>query len=684
MDLPSQVSFNEHVAPITFGNCTTCHRPGGSAPFSLLTYEDVRAHASEVVEATEGRFMPPWQPEPGWGELRGERRLSDREVALIRRWLDDGTPEGDPGDLPQPPAITEGWQLGAPDLVVQMQEVYTLPAEGVDVFRNFVIPVPIDERRYVKHIAIRPSPSRLVHHVMMLVDESRASRRLDEEDPGPGYSNGMEFTEAYIPDGHFLGWTPGAVPFEGSDDLAWRLDRGTDLVMQLHMLPTGKPEPLQVAVGLYFSETPPTRAAVLLQLGSRTIDIPAGEAAHVIEDEYRLPVDVDVLSVYPHAHYLGKDMQVVAVLPDGSERRLLWISNWDWKWQDSYRYATPVSLPSGSSIRMRYTYDNSADNPQNRSNPPRRVRYGPLASDEMGDLWVQVLPRSGRARATLAADFARNESLKDFEAAQFAVQIDPGDFWAQHNLGAALQAQGRHDEAIDHLREALRLKPDHAVSHYNLGIALEALGDPEEAMSQYRDTLSIRPDYVEARVNLGVTLGSFGRVGEAIIEFNSALRDKPDDVQAHNNLGVALLSIGRVELGVGHFREALRTNPDHVEANNNLGVVLLSTGSFEDAATHFRQALQSKPDYVEAHNNLGAALGSLGRFADAAGAFRNALRVKPDDAGAHNNLGTALEALDQLDAAIASYRQALQLRPDYEEAQRNLERALAKRESAPG
>ncbi len=683
LDLPSEVSFNEHVAPIVYENCTVCHRADGSAPFSLLTYEDVRARARRISEVTGSRFMPPWQPEPGWGQFRGERRLSDREIALIRRWLDDGTPEGDPADLPPLPAVTEGWQLGPPDLVVDMPEVYTLPADGIDVFRNFVIPVPIDERKYVKSIDMRPGTPGIVHHASMAVDESRTSRRLDEDDPGPGYFNGMEFSEAHSPDGHFLAWTPGKVPFQGSEDMSWRLDRGTDLVLQLHMLPSGKPEPLRASVGLYFSATPPTRAALMLRLGSKTMDIPVGEKEYVIEDEYRLPVDVDVLSVYPHAHYLAKDMRAVAVLPDGSERRLLWISDWDFNWQDEYRYATPVSLPSGSILRMRYTYDNSPDNPRNPNQPPRRVRFGPLSSDEMGDLWLQVMPRSGRARATLAADFGRKEAAANLAAARFAAQVDPEDAEAQYNLGTALQGQDRHEEAIGHLREALRLNPDHAASHFNLGLALVTLGEPEDAMNHYREALSIRPDYVEARVNLGVTLGSAGRVGEAIIEFNSALRTQPTNAEAHNNLGVALISIGRVELAVEHFEQTLRTDPDHAEANNNLGLVLLSTGSFDEAAMHFRQALRVMPDYAEAHKNLGAALGSLGRLAEAADAFGDAVRVRPDDADAHNNLGAALEGLGQLDAAIASYRRALELRPDYESAQRNLERALTKRDSPP-
>src|SRR5438105_5554508 len=147
--VPEAVTFNRHIAPIVFRNCAPCHRPGEAGPFSLLSYADVRKRAEQIARVTSIRFMPPWPPEPGYGDLAGPRRLGDDQVALIQRWARAGAPEGPP-PAPSPPAFTEGWQLGPPDLVIEMDRAYTVPAEGTDLFRNFVLPAPVKTTRYVR------------------------------------------------------------------------------------------------------------------------------------------------------------------------------------------------------------------------------------------------------------------------------------------------------------------------------------------------------------------------------------------------------------------------------------------------------------------------------------------------------------------------------------------------------
>src|SRR5262245_38059721 len=234
-------TFNGAIAPLLYRNCAVCHHPGGSAPFPLLTYQDVKKHDRQIVQVTESRFMPPWLPERGAPRLAGERGLSADEIALLRRWYEAGALEGDPAARPTLPRFAEGWSLGTPDLVIEASEAYLLPAEGRDVFRNLILPVPTTSRRYVRAIDLRPGGPRVVHHAVMRLDRSRSVRLLDERDPGAGYG-GMAWGEAQPPAGHFLGWTPGRVPDAGRDDLAWVLEPGTDLVVQLHMLPSGKPE----------------------------------------------------------------------------------------------------------------------------------------------------------------------------------------------------------------------------------------------------------------------------------------------------------------------------------------------------------------------------------------------------------------------------------------------------------
>src|SRR4029453_4806349 len=173
-------------------------------------------------------------------------------------------------------------------------------------------------------------------------------------------------------------------------------------------------------IGLFFSDTPPTRTPISVKLESQAIDIPAGDANYVVEDSYVLPVDVDAVSVYPHAHYLGKEMRGTATLPDGSEQSLIWIRQWDFRWQDRYRYRSPVFLPKGTRMSMQFTYDNSAANRNNRTDPPQRVRSGPRSTDEMGQLWIEVVPRRAEDAAVLNADFVR----RSLEAAIASAELD--------------------------------------------------------------------------------------------------------------------------------------------------------------------------------------------------------------------------------------------------------------------
>lgn len=356
--------------------------------------------------ATKNRVMPPWPPEPGYGEFANPRRLSDSQIALVQGWVADGMPEGERRDAPPAPAWSEEWRLGRPDLVLQLPQPYTLPADGGDVFRSFVIPLPIASRRYVRGVEFRPGNARLIHHTVMRFDRTSTARRLDADDHEPGY-DGMLGGGDDSPQGRFLGWTPGKTPAMEPEGLAWRLDPRTDAVINTHLMPTGKPEAVQFQIGLFFSEAAPVAEPVMLRLGSELIDIPPGEKEYPVNARYILPVDVDVLSVYPHAHYLAKEMRGFAILPDGTIQWLIWIKDWNFNWQDVYVYEKPIRLPRGTMIAMRYTYDNSGNNTHHSPRPPQRVVYGPRSSDEMADLWLQVVPRNSRDAAILEGDRVR-------------------------------------------------------------------------------------------------------------------------------------------------------------------------------------------------------------------------------------------------------------------------------------
>ena len=244
-----RVTFSEHIAPVIYEHCVPCHRPEGPAPFSLITYDDVRQRATLIAQATLGRYMPPWKPDAPTGTFVGERRLTDDEIALFARWAKAGAPEGNRAALPAPPRWGE-WQLGTPDLIVTLPE-YRLRADGLDVFRNFVVAIPGRGVRYVRGVEFRPG-SAAVHHANIRIDYTATGERMDQGDPGPGYEGVIPRTADY-PDGHFLGWTPGQVPPVAPKGLAWRLDEQGRFVVQLHMRPTGKPELIRPAIGLFFT-----------------------------------------------------------------------------------------------------------------------------------------------------------------------------------------------------------------------------------------------------------------------------------------------------------------------------------------------------------------------------------------------------------------------------------------------
>ncbi|MBX6363456.1 MAG: hypothetical protein IRZ00_06280 [Gemmatimonadetes bacterium] len=445
---PADPTFAADVAPILYRACVGCHRPGGSAPFSLLTYEDARVRADKIAAATARRAMPPWLPEPGYGRFIGERRLSEAEIATLRRWADIGAPPGDTAHVPAPPPLPEdGWRLGEPDIVVELPAL-DLPPRGPEAFRNLVVAAPVQRTVWVRAVALLPGAApRVVHHARLMVDTTASSRTFDAADPEPGFGGMDVATNATNPEGFFVGWTPGKVDVPDGSALAWPLRPGTDLVLQLHLRTTGRPERVQPRIGLYLAPAPPTRRPSIVMLGSESIDIPAGDSAYVVADDYRLPVAVDVLGLYPHAHYLAREMLAWATLPDGRRRWLLRIPEWDFNWQDEYRYAEPVHLPAGSVVSMRFTYDNSAANPRNPNRPPRRVKYGPTSMDEMGDLVVQVLAASEADRRTLEHDIEWGHEVAKLErrARDASARAD------------TLAAAGRLDEALALYREAVRL-----------------------------------------------------------------------------------------------------------------------------------------------------------------------------------------------------------------------------------
>jgi peroxiredoxin/mono/diheme cytochrome c family protein len=385
--IPAKPTFNRDIAPILFENCSGCHRPGEVAPFPLLTYTDARKRAAQIAHVTQSRYMPPWKAESGYGHFRNERRLNEEQIAAINVWAKSGAPEGDPRDLPPPPQFTDGWQAGEPDIVIKMPEQFTVSAGGRDQFQCFVIPLGFDEEKYVGTVEFRPGNRRVVHHALLFLDGSGRARQLDAETPEPGYP--CLGGPRVLPTGGLGGWAPGASAVKLPPGTARTVRKGSDLILQIHYHPSGKPEQDLSMIGLHYTSKP-IHGLTSAVIGTRRIDIPAGDAAHTVEASLELPGDAAAIGITPHAHYICKDMKVNARLPDGSTKPLIWIKDWDFNWQGQYSYAEPVPLPKGTRIEIEYTYDNSADNPRNPSNPPRRVTFGEQTNDEMAFAFVQL------------------------------------------------------------------------------------------------------------------------------------------------------------------------------------------------------------------------------------------------------------------------------------------------------
>ena len=520
-------TFNRDIAPIVFQHCAPCHRPAGPAPFDLLSYADVSARAEQIAFVTETRYMPPWKPKRGYGRFVGERGLSAEQIATIRRWIDQGEQEGSPADRPPLPQWEGEWELGQPDLIASMTSAYTLRADGPDVFRNFAIPLPVDSTRYVKALEFKPGNARIVHHATMMIDRSGAARRRDGRDGAPGF-DGMSFGEAEDADGHFLGWTQGKTPYPGSDSLAWRLDPGMDLLLQLHLLPTGKEESIEARVGLFFADAPPKRRPAMLRLGRKDLDIPAGASDHWIRDTYLLPVDVEILTIYPHAHYLGREIQAYAELPNGEREWLIWIEDWDFSWQDDYRFSSPVFLSAGSTLVMEYAYDNSAQNPRQPHDPPVRVRYGLHSTDEMGDLTLQILPRRPEDLKRLRLDFYRKWLGQEIDGYKKLLEAESQDWDTHHTLAMFYMRSGQRPLALEHFELALEYNPDYPEAHVNFGIALAQGRHWERAVAHFERALHSNPDFAEAHFNLGLVLEMLGRSAEAKPHFDAVIRQQPD------------------------------------------------------------------------------------------------------------------------------------------------------------
>jgi Flp pilus assembly protein TadD len=376
------------------------------------------------------------------------------------------------------------------------------------------------------------------------------------------------------------------------------------LILNTHLRPSGKPETIAPEIGVYFTDKPQTQYPYLIQLEhDGAIDIPPGNADFLIADDIRLPIDVHVLAIYPHAHYLGKLMEGYATLPDGARKWLIRIPDWDLSWQGVFRLKQPVFLPRGTVVSMRYHYDNSTANVRNPNSPPKEVKGGERSTDEMGHLWLQVLPAAGGdQRAVLEESMARQR-----------LQKYPDDFIANYNVGDILLSRGDAAGAIPYFQNAAKTNPASVIAAIALGEALFQSARLPESVQQFQKALQIDPTFTDARYDLASAEAASSLWEPAAKDFRQVLAARPEDEKAHRHLGEVLFLWG----------------DDLVKAGKN-----------QDAMTHYQESLAFRAGDAELHAKLGVALASLGRFAEAQSEFQAAMRIDPTSTAARQGLAT--------------------------------------------
>jgi hypothetical protein len=389
---PATPTFAKDVAPILNANCVICHRTGDIAPMALLSYEQVRPWSAAIKQAVLLRSMPPWFADPHYEKFRNDRRLSEKQIATIVAWVNAGSPKGDPKDMPPPPKFTEGWTYSRPpDLVVEMPLLARIPATGQMDMQNYYVKVPFTEEQYVEAIELRPGNRAVVHH--SIVNIASLPEGLPAEELISGKKLGRTLWK-------LIGQAPGKGAERHHEGVAKRIAPGTYFEFNMHFTPTGKEETDRTLLGLWFAKGPVhhevlTRAvSEELYLAGKRVSrgqlprIPAGDANWGIVGKMNVRDKITIYSLSPHMHFRGKDMKYTVTYPDGSEKVLLYVPNYNYNWQLNYELEEPVRVPAGSVITVLAHYDNSRNNPRN-PDPTADVIWGQQSWNEMFVPWME-------------------------------------------------------------------------------------------------------------------------------------------------------------------------------------------------------------------------------------------------------------------------------------------------------
>ncbi len=396
----AELTYARDIAPIMMQKCAPCHRPDGAGPFSFLKYQDAARRAEQIAIVTKSRYMPPWKPTAG-GPFLDNARLTDAQIEKFQRWAADDAKAGETAAVSAPPKLKNDWKLGTPDLILEMPDAFVLRAgatETQEIYRAFVLPVPLTRDQSVIAVEYLPGNPRIVRHASLYTDSSRIDRKLQRQSGAVGYTAFHAGLPAY-PAGTLYEWTPGVAPHFLPAGIGMPLKKGADIVLQLRFTPTGRPEAERSRIGLYFAKKPTVAAATIALGGSEVYFKPGAKAT--LTDSYTLPVAAQLFGIVPNAHNVCTHFTATATLPDGTKKTLLAIDDWDLDWKAPYRFAAPLILPAQTKITLEIVFDNTRVNPRDPRQRPHFVIPGWGTMDEMASLWLLAAPVKASDSAAL-------------------------------------------------------------------------------------------------------------------------------------------------------------------------------------------------------------------------------------------------------------------------------------------
>ena len=424
----AEVTYSADVAPILYKHCATCHHPDDVAPMALLTYRETRPWAAAIREAVLTRQMPPWKADPRYGIWSNDWSLTDQEISTIKAWVDQGSKEGDPSQLPAPPVFSTDWRIGKPDVIISIPP-HSLTADGPDEYEYFTVPSNFTEDKWVVAAELRPGNRKIVHHAHVFVNAPAKPKPASSKHEAPGdpqevYANWLRVREGkltwmrpeapVIDDGCIVddnsywpgdkprdenfgsgglisSYLPGREPDVYPEGTARRIPAGSNLVFQIHYSKaTKKPETDVTSVGLIFAKHPPRQVAKRVDLSNYFFRIPAGDPNVEVSECHTFKQDMYVTSLTPHMHLRGKDARFEVTYPDGRKETLLLVPHYNFNWQITYRMQEPKFLPKGTRLAIISHFDNSANNSLN-PDPTKVVRWGEASEMEMMDGWIEYV-----------------------------------------------------------------------------------------------------------------------------------------------------------------------------------------------------------------------------------------------------------------------------------------------------